>query len=824
MKELEVFLEGFELKGDLKENFYMLSFPSSWIKFFKDYLYSSDRGQLRKLVKTTSLREIIYSITPEIVYCGDCYVVKENEAWILSKELIDFDILIYTIQQWGKAQLVNIKDYHIKQEFQLWLSSIKTADLEEMKNISVNLLVDGVDNTEGKIYDIIPKLLALDLINKSMNINNNQVSFVVGIKKGKSILYSTPTVFKSKKGSEDYFSICLEFSLQTLPSERKYKLLYTPRISRWIMRPIHKAQLDDRITVYKKISDQYLFTLEIVRDRKRKCVQWDPQSQYLCKKSLGVKLPEAEDWLKNPYVYFKDDGLYGLYHARMGKGKTSIESGLSMKDKWDIYEGLKTITDKWVNCLDGVKSFKQKPFSIEEFKFSQEQLLKTTGKENLIIEVYTAYEHELYPILKEELESILEQKIDNNPYIKLNLITKPDLLEELDTSKGELERYEYRISQFESQIEKATDMRVAFVFLPYKDVESGSDYFKKSNDPKKAIRAGLARQGRLTQFIDDRILTIGTASVDDVLKDEGIKDARHRIKSAILDMIRQIGYLPLIKESKSNQMFRQLSVTGMHIVNFKKTPYGNLNRFALFITFNPSQEEIRVECPALWRGAKRYWEACLQFQQLATLQAYQSVNKTKINQDIKQKVLTLMHDKTSDHLLIIDGNGVSRNYWPLLTNKTLNMINKKDVYTLKEIMFDKDNKIPITDDCSIRIIRTRMNSEVFNYLTALKDNGAYIAKSGIQKYNDMFYSIGSRPNDPLYKNSYKNFSKIDYPQKQCKLPDMIEIYPIHLKSEDKALDWISYVHKYRGEAIQYEGTLRNTLVLHLAMKLEEYIF
>ena len=53
---------------------------------------------------------------------------------------------------------------------------------------------------------------------------------------------------------------------------------------------------------------------------------------------------------------------------------------------------------------------------------------------------------------------------------------------------------------------------------------------------------------------------------------------------------------------------------------------------------------------------------------------------------------------------------------------------------------------------------------------------------------------------------------------------MIEFYPIHLKVEDEAKSWVSYLHRYRKEAIQYKGTLRNTLVLHLAMKLEEYIY
>jgi hypothetical protein len=52
---------------------------------------------------------------------------------------------------------------------------------------------------------------------------------------------------------------------------------------------------------------------------------------------------------------------------------------------------------------------------------------------------------------------------------------------------------------------------------------------------------------------------------------------------------------------------------------------------------------------------------------------------------------------------------------------------------------------------------------------------------------------------------------------------MIEIYPIHLKEEDDADQYVWLVHKWRDAAHQYKGTLRLPLPLHLGKKLEEYI-
>jgi len=53
---------------------------------------------------------------------------------------------------------------------------------------------------------------------------------------------------------------------------------------------------------------------------------------------------------------------------------------------------------------------------------------------------------------------------------------------------------------------------------------------------------------------------------------------------------------------------------------------------------------------------------------------------------------------------------------------------------------------------------------------------------------------------------------------------MIEIYPIHLNEDDIADHWVSLVHNYREAAHQYKGVIVQPLPLHLASKLEEYIY
>ncbi len=686
-------------------------------------------------------------------------------------------------------------------------------------------MTQGNDQTNGKIFDIIPKLLALKILSKKLVINHRELDFRIGIKNGNSCLYSFPTLLSNElKKREDYYSIGIEFNLQTIPSESKYKLLYTTKVSRWISKSISYDYVsNNNVTVFKVLSGTQLFTLEITKENNS--FVWEKESHDLYQKYfMNGELPPAKEWINNPQKYQEEASLYGLYHAQMGGGVTTVESGLTMNDKWDIYEEIAQSCTAWIEPIEGLKSKKATSFKYEEINDIETKFKQVTGRNYINIEIYAHRESELINLIKEEITRIFKLEGSIPHYVSIREIYNQEILSELDDSKKEAERHHLRITQIQEQVPITNDLTVAFVLLPYKDIETGQNYFTKSQDPKRAIRSGLARQGRLTQFIDDRLIEVrNNINVEQRMDEAEQSNAQHRIQAAILDMIRQLGYVPQICPTKKNEVFSQVSVTGLHVVNFKKTPYGNLERMALFITFDPNLGKLLVECPALWRGKKLYWEAALMFQKLATIEMHQSVSRTRVGQDIKQKVLNLTHEKR-DNLLIVDSNGVTRYYWTLLTNKAVEMISKSSCYTLKELKFDKDNSIPLSEHSNLRIIRTRINTEVFDYLTRKKEDGSCLAKSGILMLNEVFYSIGERPNDPLFKNTYKKVSKLDKPFMQCKVPDMIELYPIHLKAEDNPHAWISYVHKYRKAAIQYKGTLRNTLILHLALKLEEYIY
>lgn len=87
----------------------------------------------------------------------------------------------------------------------------------------------------------------------------------------------------------------------------------------------------------------------------------------------------------------------------------------------------------------------------------------------------------------------------------------------------------------------------------------------------------------------------------------------------------------------------------------------------------------------------------------------------------------------------------------------------------------------------------------------------------------VYWGIATPPGDRLFRNSREVTSKVLKPDKECKRPDMIEFYPIHLQPDDDPAEWVYLAHKHRELAYQYKDTLRMPLPLHLAGKLEEYI-
>lgn len=808
--------QGFSIKENLDITLYKIDFPEKWFEEFYNNFF--DGRYNKKLIKTTNFRKIIKSISRNIVYVGDLYSFNFDKTFIISKEKIDKDNLVFAIKEWGEIAKTSLKNLDLRKEFKNWLAEIDYDDLGEYEKKTYKLTDENGNVSDSKIYDILPNLLANKVVDNGINIAGRHIEFYYA---GDKKVISNPRLIEYRN---DNASLSINFSIQTTPYNRKPIIIYSTNITRWVKKCFNKEIMKRRNTkVYAEIDDKTLYPLELTFDKG--LIKWEMVSLELLNRIYpSLKVPEAYEFYQNPVKYFENSeiNLYMNHRLEMGK-VTSIKSGLPMSDKYDIHFNLlEILKENYVYDMDEFEQIRLKlkfnkdidiDKNILEFR---EKLFNATGKKQINIDVYYEYDTEIVDIVERKLKenfgigSDFEKLDDFQVNISLNRLS--DILKPLDESLSEIDRHEKRIIEIKERIKKKDGITACLVILPYEDSD-GNKYFSEESDPKYAIRAGFASIGYLTQFLTPELS----------------ENVNYRVEGALLDLYRQLGYFETCSKVKKNaNVDYMIPVTALHIINYKKTPYGNTERALVSLTMSPKEGKIFVECPALWLGRKLYWEACLAFQEIATKEGKSKFSKTRVNSDIKSKVIQLYKTSQEKHLMLIESNGVVRRDWKYIADSELSKQEKTGEYRVNKINFssyDSESGIDTREyNSELRIVRVRVNEEVPSYITPKKESGQCESKSSLFKYNNVFYGIGERPNDKLYKNTFKAISKINGDNKECKLMDMIEIYPILLKEDDLANEWAYIVNKYRDAAHQYKGVLKLPLPMHLAYKLEEYIY
>lgn len=180
-------------------------------------------------------------------------------------------------------------------------------------------------------------------------------------------------------------------------------------------------------------------------------------------------------------------------------------------------------------------------------------------------------------------------------------------------------------------------------------------------------------------------------------------------------------------------------------------------------------------------------------------------------------------------MFVIQSDGNTRAVWSGISDKEIGGYSVTEEYCPAQINvgMPKNPYLLSLADSGVRIIRIRSNQEVPDYFTNFSDKSTdeqlqLSSVSGIFKYDNVYWGIHARPNDPQYTSSFK-MSKIDHPKQRFAEKDMIELYPLQLQLGDNAADWIFYINALRHIPIQYSQSTVLPLPLHLAKALEEYL-
>ncbi|MFW5891627.1 MAG: pPIWI_RE module domain-containing protein, partial [bacterium] len=543
-------------EADRTINYYTISFPKKWDNKLNTIYYRHEKNIDRKNIPIKVLNEILAARYPEIISYNSGKNKIDN--WLISKKKINLEELFYNyISTWilkvfskkvAEKELINV------------INSFKKDDLE-WREKKINLLNNDVNsngtyNPGFEYYKLIPDYFIDRLKNKTFKINGRNFEF----KKAGAELFSWPPEKVDFKQHEEFFSFSLKIEPKTLPHFDEPVIQINPSFKRWVSLPVKNGKGKSNLkwysnaTVYFKANKfdnkrSDLIKTEFVNRRTHH--EWTNYHMDILRElDFDNKIPKLEDLIKNPVAFLKDDKNTAAISLSTNFNNFSyyfLKSGLTTSDNQEFFEETLKFLPELKNSnedltLENFNLQKKKSGDLYAIRKNREKskrrkLIKDQLGSPLRFEII--YENEdMKERLLAEIKNILgiEQNKTGKNYItselEVEIITRKEgkiisALEHKDYENNSYKKaFNKRITEIKSRFDKKDIITLSLVEL--RNV-GGKKGFKKSKDPKKAIRKGLAQRNRLSQFITP-------------LKDNEKKSTQEsRVKSAVWDLLRQSG-------------------------------------------------------------------------------------------------------------------------------------------------------------------------------------------------------------------------------------------------------------------------------------------
>lgn len=806
----------YTIKPDLKQTIYYIGFPKTW----KERLFALEKKRklsykLGQALPTTSLQKMVDSWMDKIVEVKPIFEESDDSLWLSAcSKFTDEQVkrLLEMIKIWVSA--IYIADTKvmpaIKEAAKLLCAEMQVADLLALKREEEKLLSnqDGTVNSEA--YKALPLIAVNCLQGEEFVINGTRLhlSYI-----GKNELISQP-LCDEKSGHA--YSYVMQFSVQTVPPHRQGLLLCDISIRRWIYSRSNKEKpifAENGITVYVKTSFDRYYPITI--NYNGTSVAWKKQDFDCYNLYKFTPLPSIAELINivesgtEAFLLPYKNGMKGFVQSEIGKG-------VPVGDKVAIYEQLfKMLEESFEKAACGERvtirasiSCYDTPSKYPSRESFREWASLCCETKYIRFELYGAQEEGDQALLSAVKEKIIEDFGNNSADSKLRIeivlknvgdmclaLTDAGLQAKIDR-REEIIRY----------LGKTEDVVGCICCIP------AAEEYNEHQDPKGIVRNAFALTGRVVQFINP------------IRKKENIKQ---KIDHAVYDLYRQIGLAFLIDIDKyRRQKFSQVKCVGMHVCT-QVQGRANKGRFLpVFISVDLLNGKTRVQCSAFGGSEISYRKACLKMAELYWKDNLEELCKQASFSPVKQKMIELKNKYEEDSVvLVVHSDGNTRPLWRGIADKVIGDYMADVKYCPKSI--DVGDKSPYEMPLlgtGIRILRIRTNGEVPDYYTCKSEDSkkedAYASCSGVFKYNETYWTIAPKPNNPVYNASLWD-SRIDHPGNEYAEKDMIEIYPIQLQQEDESDKWIQYASNLCKLSIQYDQKTVLPLPLHLAKTLAE---
>lgn len=796
---------------------YIMQLPDKWKKELTNLYKKVNKKEFAR-IPVESLNNAVEGLNFNIIRT-EKYAYKQGKSWIVANKQINKGIIFNIFKAWYRVEYIEaVEELQVKNELRERLSLFLVEDLnwehQQIKLGDWEVLLNGTAKLkDGNYFDAIPDYMC-------RVISNNKIPFTVGgvdlyFRKCKNELISWPPVEHNKQ----FFSLVIKVMVKTQPFCGSPLIFIMPGIRRWVTGESAKHLSEDASTVYisykpywNENDDIFDMTTESIKyEYKQKGYRWQDKIKEIMNAFNLDKLPEVDDLRDNSVTYIKgkEDLCCAIVYSNTMNTRHFVKPGIGMIDRKDIFSRMLEIFPEF-------KSYSEL-YSIEDVKKSvaknelrevaaddlgnliRKSLGEACGNEMTIEVRYQNPEMavELTKAIEEIFELGEEDKTKENVYsteeLKLNLVLEKlgRIGEKLTDEGGSTEK----VKQIGSVLSKEKGSIGTLVELPEKG-------WKKREDPKNAIRKGLYCTGRVNQFITP------IEETKEGNEEEG-KNIKHRAKNAVMDLLRQFGYMPApldLKRLKS--VPKDVDVYAVWMVNKNKGTDYNQVYIPVIIKVNSYDKNIEVKS-TVFDGWIKYYDAILEVGSKGADGNFKSAAEVKDIRAFVSRFLNEIQDRPS--IVIYDALNI-RSCLPAINDGKIKL---NEFFAMEEVIKTTES-YP-----NLRMIRVKKGDEVPDYYgeNAAGEVGFI---SGLKKSNSqVYYSLAKK--GATMMNVNPDTSRIIKPSKDLRFPEILEIVPFFFQDQDNEEDYAYAVHVMRSMNPTYGEETVYPLPMHLARKFGEVL-
>lgn len=789
-KMLELFSFEIDEQSFHDEQFYTIQMPDAWHHYFESK--RKDYGNYQMTMKPRDVEPHIYGLFQNVFH-----ISWKNSPWLLLTEKIDVELLKEICLSWfAKQEGCPFNELPMALQ-QVELEQVLTT-FSAYKQIhpETNIMYQWIPSLMAKRVERMYEGESLTFI-QEQNIRFHHLYF-----NGQHECMST-LIQPSEKQDPFAYSIRFELKTRGLKPEA-YIINVSFHIRRFLVKSVEEMKAVEWARASSMIASfpnpftnetkQKLITLAYKRNKDG--VNWASEVDQLFLE-FSIKQVDPEEVLKNPIQYINHDPfkLMVVYNAQTFKRKIhtpKVLAGIGLPEKIALFEDMKMLfpelnplrllpEEKKIRLGNKVEpimhygdiddKIRFEVWGGDDFFGAIKEVL--TGEKGLL----TQTEDANYFLLNDNKGTCIEM-------VHLNHI---EIIAAMPKEQGK--REEKRIEEV-SRLAPVTPK----IILAMVEIQPANQYFPKITDPKNAIRQGLGRRNRLTQFV---------YPISE-------NQHEHRIHSGFRDLLTDYGYLPhFSKKLERDDLF--LSVDLLQMKKGRKNIYIPLitklvNR-QLYVKFLGDRDWY------LFRDALiRVTQITLPFLEKMEkdVKRFRSFLKRTIEEELRQTdcKITLIVDA------VLRSGGwydpiVKKGGWLNITNEDL---------IASELPFHNMNE---TWQNRVRVVRVNSTNDNPQYQIVENEQRIANRKQGLF-YDDhgIYYSIGNKPSTIRAVNK---LLKYDAPNKLILKQNIVELIPLGVQDTTEAHDLAEYVHYLRPLVIGYDAFTIKPYPLHMGRKIKQYL-